>query len=227
MGQLLGGGGLAEPEDAMRTARPKRNRPGLTGNGFFVRYRKNETSGNGWGYYNRSWTTGQLRRWSSWRGRARHGNHQLGSCHERIRRDRLGRKDSCLNLDRKAIRNIYAIAGEGFERCANILCINNKGTTTLDRRGEHFLEKSMEKSYLTGSHGSVSSISFQSSASDYNQPVSRSSHREKFRGNRMDAGSCRCAMANRELRIAQNMYETRATARSKRKIAEMEAAVKQ
>lgn len=84
----------------------------------------------------------------------------------------------------------------------------------------------MEENYLTGSHGSVSSISFQSTATDHNQPVSRGAHPENFRGNGMSAGSCRCTAANRELRTAQNMYETRATARSKCKIVKMEAAVK-
>lgn len=42
----------------------------------------------------------------------------------------------------------------------------------------------------------------------------------------MEAGSCTCSAANRELRTAQNMYETRATARSKHKVAELEASVK-
>lgn len=74
---------------------------------------------------------------------------------------------------------------------------------------------SMKKCYLTESRGSGSSPSFQSSASDHNLSVCRSEHRDKIRGNRMEAGSCRCSAANRELRNVQNMYETRATARSK------------
>ena len=43
----------------------------------------------------------------------------------------------------------------------------------------------------------------------------------------MEAGSCRCSAAHHELRTVQNMYETRAAAKSKRKIAELEASVKE
>jgi len=43
----------------------------------------------------------------------------------------------------------------------------------------------------------------------------------------MDSGNCRSINANRELHTAQKIYETRTTARRKRKIAELEASVKE
>lgn len=172
-------------------------------------------------------TIGQMKRWSSVRGKAKHGNHQQGSCYEEIRRDRLGRKDIRLKHERKAIRNTYAPTGKGCERRANTLCINYNGTTSLVRKEGHSLENLMAKGYLTRGSGSASPTSVLSLASIINQPVSERTFRKWFNRNSMDARSCRCAAANQDLRNAQNMYVTRASKRSKRKIAELEAKVKQ
>lgn len=111
--------------------------------------------------------------------------------------------------------------------CLDFNRINYKSTTTLTQREEHIMGNSVEIDYLTESRNPVSFTSVQGIARDRLLPICRHDHRNKISEHSMEAGSSRCSVTNQELQIAQKMYETRTTARNKRKIAELEASVKE
>jgi len=80
--------------------------------------------------------------------------------------------------------------------------------------------------YISKSRDPDSSIEVQESA-EYISLICKCISWDEHRVQVMDAGSCRCSAANQELRVVQKMYETRTASRNKRKVAELEAKVKE
>ena len=108
-----------------------------------------------------------------------------------------------------------------------LLGIYGDSTTTRPRQYTRIMGKRMKKVYLLASHGTVSIIISSGIFQGCCISWERFGHQGKNIVCTMETGRCISIKANQELQTAKKMYDTRTSARNKRKIADLEASVKE